>query len=230
MLEAHLEPRCFTTEELNTSLGRITYPSSHQYSIDPEGRPRPSPKGETRVCDLESVLPSRSWDSLLDVGCAKGMFLFRAWQRYGIRRLVGVEAAPDMVTASRRVAHHLAAPATILSGSLVELHSVLPAVDLVFVLHCYHYLFFGSPDGASGIASHDRLFEILARVTRDTLVFANPLALKEGQRQRLRAAGVRERDIAAYGREPIIAAAERHFAIEETSLGGGRPLIIMRPR
>jgi SAM-dependent methyltransferase len=231
LVEAHLEPRTFPDHDaLSADLARITYPSSHTYELDSDGRVRPGPTGRARIAEIESALPSGSWESLLDVGCAKGMFLLWAWQRFGLRRLVGVEAAADMVAAGRRAAHHLAAPATLLHGSFTEFHTVLAPADLVFVLHCYHYLFFGSPDGAPGIASHDELFRHLRRLTRDTLVFANPLFLDADKRDELRARGVAEEEIASYDRAAILESAERFFEIEETSHGGGRPLLLLRTR
>jgi hypothetical protein len=215
-------------ETLNTHLNQITYPSSHQYMLDKQGRVQPGESGAARLCEIERILSGRKWHALIDVGCAKGMFLLWGLRRYGLQRAIGVEAAHDMVAACREAVGFLDAPATVLHGSLDSLYRALPPADLVFVLHCYHYLYFGSAFGTPGVPSHDHWFEILASITSDTLLFANPLNLEADKAEVYRERGFSSRAIRDYNRQAILDSARRHFELCPSSMGGGRPYVLMR--
>lgn len=227
IVDAHLSPsRRPSRQEVNDTLSRIQYPSSHLYIINAAGQVQPQEKGKLRLQEMEEVVPDFQWDSLIDIGCAKGMFLLWAWQRYGLRRMVGVEAASDMVNACRKAVFYLNAPATILQGSLLELYRALPSACLVFVLHCYHYLYFGAP----GIASHDQLFDILAHITDDTLVFANPLNLSLDKINLYRQKKISPEVIESYNAQAILESANRYFKVQKIPLGKGRPYLVMKKR
>jgi hypothetical protein len=229
ILDARLpRPRPVSRRTLNTHLNQITYPSSHQYTVDRRGHVQPCTSGAARLREIERVLPEERWTSLIDVGCAKGMFLLWALRRFGLRRAIGVEAADDMVVACRQAVDLTNAPATILHGSLGSLYRALPAADLVFVLHCYHYLYFGSAFGTPGVPSHDHWFQILSQITSDTLVFANPLELEPDRMEEYRERGFTEQVIEGYNAEAILDSAGRYFELQPVPLGGERPYIIMR--
>ena len=214
-------------EAVNEVLAQISYPSTHQYTVN-AGRVCPAPVALPRLLELESVLPDRRWRSMIDIGCGKAMFLLWAWQRFGLERLVGVDDAPPMVSAARLAAAHLGAPATILQGPPGEFATVLAPADLVVVLHCYHYLFFGSLAGSPGNPSHESWFDFFARITADTLVFANPLELSDDKAHWFLERGARAEAIAWYCPEAILSAARRHFSVTLHPLGGGRPYLVMR--
>lgn len=214
----------------NELLRRITYPSTHQYTVGPGGSIVLEPKAAARIRDLEAVLPRRSWTSLIDIGCAKGMFLLWAWSRFGLRRLLGIEPSPEMAEAARAAATALDAPAEILAAPPGRLLGTIAAADLVLVLHCYHYLYLGSDIGIPGIPRHDFWFDFFASITKDTLVFANDLELSEPQRQRFLELGAPSAEIGGYRRDRILSSAGRHFELTFTTLGGGRPYVVMRRR
>lgn len=224
------KPRRLSRRQVNAGLRRIVYPGSHRFSIDNRDGLHIHRRGAARIRELESVLPRRSWHSLIDIGCAKGMFLLWAWQRFGLKRMVGVESAADMVNACRLAVRYLDAPATILNGSPADYYQALRPADLVLVLHCYHYLYFGSLPGRPGISSHDFWFDMLARLTADTLVFANPVELSAEKISLYRQQGVPEAAIKRYNEREILESAGRHFYIEKSCLGGGRPYRLMRKR
>jgi hypothetical protein len=229
ILSAHLvppgKPSCC---EVNADLHKIRYPGSHQYTVNQQGQIQFPGKGKSRIRELETVLPHGSWDSLIDIGCAKGMFLLWAWQRYGLKRLIGVEAAKDMVAACRKAVNYLDAPATILHGSPGEYYKAFQPASLVLVLHCYHYLYFGSPYGTPGNPSHDRWFDIFARITSDTLVFANPVKPGDNKISFYRQQGISGEVIRRYNAREILKSAQRHFHVKQFPLGEGRPYWVMR--
>jgi hypothetical protein len=217
-------------KKVNESLEVIKYPSSHQYTIESNGKILPCQAGSSRIKEVRQVLGDGHWDSLLDIGCSKGMFLLWAIQEFNLRRAVGIDAAPDMVLACRKAVDFLQAPATILLGSLDHLLPVLPPADLVFLFHCYHHLYFGSPFGTPGLPSHDRWFEMLAGITKDILLFANPLKLSKEKCEAYRQGGILEEDLANYNADAILKSAARYFDIHQFELGGGRPYIRMQKK
>lgn len=214
---------------VNQALTLIDYPSTHQYTID-GGRMCPAASALPRLSEIASLLPDRQWRSLIDIGCGKGMFLLWAWRHFGLQRLVGIDDAEPMVTAARLAAEHLGAPAAILHGPPSEFEAALSPADLVFVFHCYHYLFLGSASGSPGIDSHDSWFDFFARITTDTLLFANPLELTPKQVEEFRDRGVTVDALSRYRPDAIMAAARRHFDVTPHSLGGGRPYLVMTRR
>ena len=236
---------------LNARLAEITYPSSHQYTIERDGHLQPCQAGAARLREIERVLPRDRWASLIDVGCAKGMFLLWALDRLRLEWAIGVEAAKDMVSACRQAIDFVGAPATILRGPLDGLHPILRPAELVLVLHCYHHLYFGSPfgtpsrskghsnmkgseaahsDGTPGAFSHDRLFALLSRITTDTLLFANPLTLRPDQVWHYQQLGIPGEAIQGYNRQAILESAGRYFDLQQFPLGGERPYILMRKK
>lgn len=212
---------------VNAVLAGIDYPSTHQYRVE-AGRVQPTDSAQQRLREWASVLPKRAWKSMIDIGCAKGMFLYWAWQQLGMERLVGLDDSLPMVNAARLAAAHLGAPAAILHGPPTEFSAALAPADLVTVFHCYHYLYFGSLSGSPGVASHEWWFDLFAKLTTDTLVFANTLALSEEKACEFRERGSTEEELARYCPEAILSAARRHFAVTSFSLGGGRPYLVMR--
>lgn len=212
----------------NTALVEIGYPSSQAYQLGPTGEFRPSKAAQERLAELKLVLPRQKWDSLIDIGCAKGMFIIWAGEQLGVRRAIGLDAAEDMVRASRLAVEATKTPATILHGTPVRLYPLLAPAELVLVLHCYHYLYFGSRFGEPGLPSHDRWFDLFARFTSDSLIFANPLSLTPEQVEEYRSRSIPEKEIREYCPENILGSAARHFQLQEFSLGGGRPYILMR--
>ena len=230
LLDARIHTTTRTRKEVNARLQDIDYPSSHQYQITERGQIQPRPKTQERLDELSRVLPRHNWDSLIDVGCGKGLFLFWAMQQYGVKRGIGIDAAKDMVDAGREAADVLNAPVTILHGTLNSLYPAIPSAELVFVFHCYHYLYFGSPSGTPALPSHAYWFDLFNRITTDTLVFANTLTLSQDKVMGYREKGFSSRDIGAYSEEAIMNCARKYFDIQKFSLGGGRPYIAMRKR
>jgi hypothetical protein len=135
-----------------------------------------------------------------------------------------------MVEACRGAVEYLDIPALILRTSLLECFPIIPPADLVFVFHCYHYLYFGSEYGTAGAFDHDRIFQALSRICTDTLVFANPLVLSDEKKNHYRQKGVQEDILQAYQENSILAHASRYFDLASMPRQDERPYIIMRKK
>jgi SAM-dependent methyltransferase len=215
---------------VNKNLNQIPYPSTHQYTISPSGQIQPTEKAARRLDELQRVLPRHAWQSALDIGCGKGMFLLWVCEKFQLQRATGLDASAQMIQAARAAGNFIQSPAVFLHGTFDQLHPVLPPADLVLMLHCYHYIYFSQLASDLNWDWHAYWFGVLATLTRDTLVFANPLELTSKHRAEFSAQGHTQQAIDSFNRTAILAAAESFFTVEETQFGGGRPLIVMRTR
>lgn len=230
IIRAYLPGSLLSREEVNQKLAAISYPSNHQYQIGPHGQLEAEPKAAARLRELEGVIPRKPWKSLIDVGCAKGMFLLWASRQFNLDHAIGIEAAVDMVDACRSAVAYLEIPALVLHTSLLECFSIFPPSDLVFVFHCYHYLYFGSEYGTAGAFNHDQIFKTLSMICTDTLVFANPFSLSDEKKNDYRLKGVPEAILQAYHQNSILTYAARYFDLTPIPIQDERPYIIMRKR
>jgi len=217
--------------EINALLAAITYPSTHQYTIDDTFQIKPDSRSLPRIEALEEILKGGRFDSLIDIGCGKGMFLIWACRHFNLKKAVALEVRSDMVEACRAAVLCTGTKATVVQASLPDFSCALAPADLIFVLHSYHYLYFGSYGGeVRGTWSHEKIFDILASLSRDTLIFANDLSLPPGKELFWRERGVPERVIERYNETEILSCAEKYFLISGTLHGGGRPVLVMKKK
>ena len=219
-----------TMAEVNNRLDQLTYPSTHQYHVDENHRMHPSPTASARLDELSQILPHHSWQSMIDIGCGKGMFLIWAAQRFHLKRVTGIDTSSEMIHTARLAADYLGAPATFLLGRLDQFHPILKPADLVMMFHCFHYVYFSPSIPVEPSKLHEYWFSMIASITTDTLVFANALDLTAKQAAYCRQQGVSEDLVASYNEKGILEAASRYFDLQPFSLGGGRPLILMRKK
>lgn len=215
---------------VNNRLDQLTYPSTHQYHVDENHRMHPSPSATARLDELSQVLPQYGWQSMIDIGCGKGMFLLWAAQQFHLRRVTGIDPSSEMIHTARLAADYLGALATFLHGRLDQFHPILAPADLVMMFHCYHYVYFSPSIPVEPGKLHEYWFGLIARITADTFIFANPLELTPKQAAYCRQQGGSDELIASYHEKGILEAAGRYFDLQPFNLGGGRPLILMRKK
>ena len=200
-----------------------SYPHNHDYRVD-EGGMRPQWKLSRRWRRLEKCWPD-NFNSFLDIGCSKGFFVLQAAQR-GAAAL-GIDIHEGDLAACEAVRDHLGLEgARFEHKTLEELAAEGGSFELVHLVNTYHYLYFGSDRGPAFAPDHDLIFERLAAVTSDTLVFSNcetfdrcPSWIRERASDE-RAAG--------YTPEALRRAASAWFNIEEHRDLGKRPLWVGR--
>ncbi|WP_457557121.1 AAA family ATPase [Candidatus Harpocratesius sp.] len=214
-------------EDLNKQLKNIKYPSNHQYRICSDNHLFFDSKAAKRIQEIETILPKKNWKSFIDICCAKGMFLSWAIKRFHLERAIGIDAAEDMVDISRSVINYLKLPGVVFHGSFQIIQNIIKSADLVFVFHCYHYLYFGSYYGTPGVFSHEDLFGMFSKITKKTLLFANDLEISENFKKILLEKKINDFYIKQYNKNQILQAAEKYFQIQEFDLGGKRKYILM---
>jgi len=211
---------------------RDSYPHNLDYRVA-GGRLKPRWKLRRRLRRIFPLYPE-PLEELLDLSCSKGFFVLDAASRGDCRRAVGVDVHAEDLEASRAVAAHLG-----FAGARFE-RLLLPQLSAsiedfggpfqtVLLVNTYPYLYFGS-DRCEAVASdHEELFELLARVTAERLIFSNRLAFATLPRHIQRRA--REAKLAhTYDEDRIRAAAQRHFTLQVQRPLGKIPLWLLRRR
>lgn len=209
-----------------------SYPHNHDYRVV-DGRLRPRFKLWRRWRRIRKLYPDRL-TSLLDLSSSKGFFVLEAARVEGCERALGIDVhAPDL-EAARAVAAHVGRPRARFEE--LRLHELAERIDefggpfqTVLLVNTYPYLYYGSRRDARAYLDHERLFELMARVTAERLVFSNRVDFERlpGHVRELARA---QRAEAGYDEASIRAAAERHFTIEARGRLGRIPLWSLRRR
>ena len=209
-----------------------SYPHNHDYRVR-GGRLLPKWKLWRRWRRIRRLYPE-PLESLLDLSCCKGFFVLEAAQRPSCERALGIDVhEPDLAVCE-----------ALRSGLRLErarfarlrLHELAERIEehggpfqTVLLINTYPYLYFGSDREPAAYPDHERLFELLRRVTGERLIFSNRVALERCPRhvqRRARELGLAE----GYSEERLLAAAERHFEVERRGKLGRIPCLLLRPR
>jgi SAM-dependent methyltransferase len=204
------------------------YPRNQAFSLR-RGSLVPGRKLAKRVRLLLRLYPAHI-DSLLDIGCAQGFFVFDAASRYPDARVVGIEASDSYQDLWREVSGCLnLSNVQFYQGLLHEF--VQRPEDLggpfqtVLLVNTYHYLYFGSGLQPFGYRDHGRIFQMLSRLCSERLIWSSPLENRDcpGYSQRGDSG-------ADYTRDRILGAARKYFTVEAAGSLGRRPVHIMYVR
>lgn len=202
-----------------------SYPHNHNYLVR-GGQLMPREKLKERSEQLWSAYPDQL-DSLLDLSCSKGYFVFEAAARPGCGRALGIDIDDGDLTACRAVKEVLGSSARF---AKLQLHELVDSIDsfggpfqTVLLINCYQYLYFGSSRSPACYRSHDAIFALLRRVCCGRVVFSNRTELSQLQRY-CRAEAARLAREGDYNGDAILAAAARHFNTEEYGRLGGLPV------
>lgn len=209
-----------------------SYPHNLDYRVR-RGALRPRWKLRRR---LKRLLPlyTEPLESLLDLSSSKGYFVLEAAARSTCTRALGIDVHEPDLEASRAVAEHLGLErARFERSTLRELADRIDDLGgpfgTVLLVNTYPYLFYGSDRAESVAADHGELFELLARVTSDRLIFSNRVdlaALPRHIQARATDAGLED----GYDAPRIRAAAEAHFHVEPRRALGKIPLWLLSRR
>jgi len=211
---------------LNTMLR--TYPANQVYSLR-RGSLVPGRKLAKRLRLLFRLYPAHV-ESLLDIGCAQGFFVFDAARRYPGARVVGIDASDSYQDLWREVSDGLnLSNVRFYQGFL---HEFLPKLadfggpfQTVLLVNTYHYLYFGSGLHSFGYRDHGLIFQMLSRLCVARLIWSSPL-------ENEKCPSYEERGDAGadYTRDRILEAARKFFTVEAAGSLGRRPLYLMYPR
>lgn len=203
-----------------------SYPSNHNYVLN-QGKLIPLRQLARRYRAISAQYPE-NMDSLLDTSCSKGYFNFDAVHSYGCSRSMGIDVVVEELQASAEVQKYLGDNVVVLER--IRLHELAERIDefggpfdVVLVVNCYQYLYFGSTRYKGAYMSHDKIFANLRKVCKNRVIFSNRLDVDRLQQYPARMAASKEM-IEAYDEPSAIEAASRYFIVNQAGKLGRYPL------
>ncbi|MEZ6072934.1 MAG: hypothetical protein R3C10_22385 [Pirellulales bacterium] len=207
-----------------------SYPHNHTYFVG-DRKLKPHRQLATRVARLSECYPS-PLESLLDLSCSKGFFVFDAVSRLGCRRALGVDLDLQCLHACQSMRQRFTGASHIQFVRL-NLREMAERIDdfggpfqTVLLINSYQYFVLGS-DIAPGISlDHAEIFHLLRRVCSGRLIFENRIQLQHLQRN-LKERAARLGSRFAYNPHVIIDAAGRYFNVQPLASWSRYPTIVM---
>ena len=223
-VEETLLPNHSVLEYLESS-----YPPNHNYVLE-NRKLIPLKKLKRRYGDIVALYPSHA-TSFLDITCSKGFFVFDALLSLGFTRAMGIDVVQTELDACEAVKRYLGGEAAIFKR--MRLHELASRVeefggpfDVVPVINCYQYLYFGSKHFSGAYMSHDKIFSDLRKVCDGRVVFSNRLEVGRLQDYPLsiaKSADMQE----VYDEQTVFEAAQKYFNVSKIGKLGRYPLWAM---
>lgn len=205
------------------------YPSNHTYEIK-QGSLKPKHKLASRYKKIRALLP-KNLDSIAEVGCSKGFFIFSASTMPGFSRGLGIDVNSYNITVCNWVKEALNYHNT--TFKTMQLHELAPSVQalggpfqVVLILNTYQYLYFGSDNFPECYLDHDAIFKHLREICSGRIIFNNRIDLDDCQNTRCIALAS-EQCKANYSEEMALKAASKYFTIQHHGKIGKYPLITL---
>ncbi len=204
------------------------YPSNQVYSLHRSSLV-PGRKLAKRLPLLLSLYPAHI-DSLLDIGCAQGFFVFDAALRYPPAHVVGIDASDVYLDLWREVSGWLKLSNVefhqgLLHDFLQHLEDSGGPFQTVLLVNTYHYLYFGSGLHPFGYKDHGLIFQMLHRLCSERLIWSSPL-----ENHKCPCYSEHGDAGADYTTDRILGAAREFFTVEAAGSLGRRPVYLMYPR
>jgi SAM-dependent methyltransferase len=154
--------------------------------------------------------------SFIDLGCNKGFFPLYAAKR-GAYRAVGIDPDATRIERANDIAAFTRSGAEFLRGKFdVKMVGTYGVFDVVYVGSAYHYFWLDYRD-------HDLVFDTLAQLTGDVLIFEGCTSLDDEQWRlaAIKTTGEPEAKLRAeFNEDVILRSARRHFDIETLGRSG----------
>ena len=205
------------------------YPSNHKYFIS-NGHLFPGFQLYERWKTFSALYPEHL-ESILDIGCCKGFFVFEASQKPSCKIAVGIDVYQPFLDACAKVKDALKQKnAHFCFFYLNEIAKNVRAYggpfQAVLLINTYHYLFWGSGLNSEYFRSHRQILSMIAQVCSERLIFSNPLEIDKCPKEIQETAKNSEARF-EYTSERFIETAEEFFEIHEKGYLGNRPLFLM---
>lgn len=209
-----------------------SYPRNHNFVLG-KSRLIPSRRLAERLQQLTMHYP-RSAQSLVDLSCSKGYFVFHARCQIGMERVLGVDIDRNTLDKCHLLNSHFALRhgTTFSELRLRDLAHQAEVTEIDFdvalLVNTYQYLRLGSGLEPAAGGSHRELFQMLSKVCRGRLIFHNRLELSDLQESVRREA--RPEATADYHPAEILAAASEFFQIRRVGGSALRPILLLDNR
>jgi hypothetical protein len=203
-----------------------SYPSNHNYVLN-QGQLIALRKLEKRYRDIAAFYPE-DMQSLLDISCSKGYFVFDAILSYGCKRSMGIDVLEHELDACATVQKYL--NDDIARFEQIRLHELANRIedfggpfDAVLVINCYQHLYFGSSRFVESYMSHDRIFRNLREVCNGRVIFSNRIDVDHLQDYPANIAkGPNMKE--TYDEAMVFTAASKYFKVKRAGKLGRYPL------
>lgn len=221
-----------TPEEEGFDKILLGYPSNHNYRIS-SGMFLPEYQLFSRFKLIAALYPD-NFNSFFDIGSCKGFFTFCSALTPGCEKSVGIDLHKPFVELTDQIKDYLKIDNVFFN--IVSLDQVAAEPEkykapyqTAMVINTYHYLYWGSGLSDKSFNDHDVILKQIADVCTDTLIFSNPLEVKNSPGEiRKRAAKVTTH---TYTTREFLEAADKYFDVYQVgALGriGKRPLFVMK--
>lgn len=210
-----------------------SYPHNHTFTAA-GGRLVPGRKLADRLARLTKHYPN-PLESLLDLSCSKGFFVFHAATQPRCERALGIDLNENCVNACRLLNARFERKSRV-NFSQLTLPELADRIDefggpfqTALLVNTYQYLVLGSSVGPPVSHDHRVIFGLLRRVCSGRLIFHNRLSLADLQsepQERARRAG---NDV-EYEPAAIYAGASSHFQVRELDSWSRRPVWLLDAR
>lgn len=207
-----------------------SYPHNHTYTAA-GGRLVPARKLVERLAQLTPHYP-KPLESLLDLSCSKGFFVFHAAAQPTCERALGIDLNKDCVDACRllNTCFDRQSRVDFASVTLPELAERIDEFGGPFqtglLINTYQYLVLGSAVGPPVSHDHREIFRLLRKVCSGRLIFHNRLSLADLQsdpQDRAR----RANQPVEYEPAAIHAGAAEYFSVNEIDSRSRRPVWVL---
>ena len=214
-------------KELNQTL--IGYPSNHNYLIYNR---KIFPKFQLfeRFQCITSLFPEKL-ESLLDIGCCRGFYVFEAACHPTCNLSVGIDVYEPFIKISQKIRAYLNVDKA--QFHLATLEEVCNnrenyggTFQVVLLLGTYHYLFWGSAKCSNGFERHSEILSRLAKICSDRVIFSARLETNRMPRSIKNKAEI-NKDKHAYTTHEFLECAEAYFDVHKAGYLGKYPLLLM---
>ena len=214
-------------KELNQTL--IGYPSNHNYVIYNK-KMFPRFQLFERFQYITSLFPEKL-ESLLDIGCCRGFYVFKAAHYPTCNLSVGIDVYEPFIAISQKIKAYLNVDkAQFHLATLEEVcnnrESYGGTFQVVLLLGTYHYLFWGSAKFSNGFESHSEILSRLAKICSDRVIFSARLETNRLSKDIQNKAQM-DKDKYAYTTHEFLESAQEYFDIHKAGHLGIYPLFLM---
>jgi len=222
--------RSTTVHHINKPIGHRT---RHTFQIA-DDKVLSTHQMELRWKIVASLYPKKL-ASLLDIGCCRGWFIFKAAMLPECEAALGVDVVPEFIDAANEAKRVLKLDKAqfeyaVLSDLERNRHKYRLPYQTLLLINTYHYMYWGSEYCPTHWPDHDYLLRTLASMCTDRMLLMSPLEINECPS-----------DIAARAREhpdwaqqytslKFFDIASRYFDVSLERYLGVRPLYLMKKR
>jgi hypothetical protein len=206
-----------------------SYPSNHTYDII-QNKLIPKTKLATRYKKLQKLFPKKL-ESLVDIGCSKGFFVFEGGNHPHCTRSLGIDVNPYDIEICHWVNQTIKNDRV--DFKLLKLHELADNIDqfggafqTVLVINIYQYLYFGSDTFPDNYLDHDTIFKNLRKICSERIIFNNRINLKDCQNTQ-RIENVDKKWVENYSEKNVMEAASRYFTLKKYGSIGKYPLWLL---